>query len=395
MRRGRRQVALLAFLGFVSPSVLARPAGSASPETVEQLIDVGGHKLHVLVAGSGTPTVVLDGGLGDSLASWRDIFPVIAGFTRVVAYDRAGYGRSDPGPEPRSYVRVATELHELLKRAGIAPPYVLVGHSLGGAHIRAFAHLFKDEVAGLVFVDPMSEEAFASARQEEIEKDVARQDAAVKNGPAGVRGEWAFTKEEQVHNFPDLRSLGAPPDAPMALLVASRGRPPLWVRSLLSHYGRWIADASEGYLVVTADSGHYIQRDEPDLVTSAIRRVVFPSAEKALARIIAEQGVGPALAAYRKMKDRYPAEYLKERILNSLGYERLQAGHVDDAIAFFKLNVELYPSAFNTYDSLAEAYVVKGERQAAIEHYRKSLALNPDNANATKMLKKLEEGLQQ
>jgi pimeloyl-ACP methyl ester carboxylesterase len=393
MKRIRRQVALLGLLSLVSRPAPAQPARSNPPETTEQFIDVDGRTMHLRVGGSGTPTVVLDSGLGDSLAPWNDIFPAIAGFTRVVAYDRAGYGRSDPGPEPRSYGAVATELHTLLTRAGFAPPYVLVGHSLGGAHIRAFAHLFKDDVAGLVFVDPISEEMFAAASSEERKKDREEQDAAVSKGPPGVRGEWAFSREESLHDFPQLRSLGTPPDVPMAVLVASRGRPRLWVRSLLSQYGRWIADASEGYLLVTADSGHYIQRDEPGLVISAIRRVVFPSAEKALARLVEEKGVLAAIATYRDMKARYPTDYLQERTLNRLGYERLQGGHVDDAIAIFKLNVEMYSDGFNTHDSLAEAYMVKGNRQAAIEHYRKSLALNPDNSNARLMLKKLEDGL--
>ena len=90
------------------------------------------------------------------------------------------------------------------------------------------------------------------------------------------------------------------------------------------------------------------------------------------------------------MKSRYPAEYFKERLLNVFGYEQLQAGHLDDAIAVFKLNVEMYPGGFNAYDSLAEAYMAKGDRQAAAENYRQSLALNPENTNATQMLKKLE-----
>jgi len=390
MNRLTPQTTLLSLLIFGAHSAVAQPSKSDPVATHEEHIDVGGHGLRLQVAGSGTPTVVFDSGLGDGLAPWREILPAIARFTRAVAYDRAGYGQSDPGPDPRSYVRVATELHTLLNRANVKPPYVLVGHSLGGAHIRAFAHLFKDEVAGLVFVDPISEEVWAAASEQEKEKSLQDQDAEVKNGSPGLRGEWAFTREESLRGFPELRSLGMPPDVPMALLVAGRGRPPHWVRSVLAHYGRWIADATEGNLVVTADSGHYIQRDDPAMVVSTIRRVVFPSVENAVARLLSEKGVGPALAAYREMKARYPAEYFKERTLNSLGYHRLQAGHADDAIALFALNVEMYPDAFNAYDSLAEAYMVKGDRPAAIENYHRSLALNPENTNATQMLRRLE-----
>ena len=82
-------------------------------------------------------------------------------------------------------------------------------------------------------------------------------------------------------------------------------------------------------------------------------------------------------------------EYFSERILNTLGYEQLRAKHIPEAIALFQLNVEVYPKAFNTYDSLAEAYAAKGDREAAIKNYRKSLSLNPDNTNAVESLKKL------
>ena len=178
----------------------------------------------------------------------------------------------------------------------------------------------------------------------------------------------------------------------MMLLVAGRGRPPHWVQSVLEQYGKWIADATEGGLVVTSDSSHYIQRDEPSLVVSAIRRVVFPSVQNALERAIKEKGVDAAIGLYRQMRQRYPAEFFRESILNVLGYQQLNAKHVQEAIALFKLNVEVYPNGFNTYDSLAEAYMVQGDREAAIKNYRKSLALNPDNTNAVSMLKKLGAG---
>ena len=390
MKRISLGIALVCLLLICSVSTLPQSNTSRSASPQESYVDVGGHKLRLQVAGSGTPTVVLDSGMGDSLESWRDVFPTIAGFTRVVAYDRAGLGRSDPGPEPRSYLRVATDLHALLERANLKPPYVLVGHSLGGAHIRAFAHLFKDQVAGVVFVDPLSE-TFPAPGDPVLQKVMEQQDSAMKGAPPGPRSEWAFTGAQALQGFPELRSFRPPPDVPMALLVAGRNRAPGWVKALLAHYGTWIGDATEGHLVVTPDSGHYIQREDPALVVTAIRRVVFPSVQNALARLIKDKGVGTAVTAYREMKGRYPADSFKERILNVLGYQELRARRVDNAIALLGLNVEMYPESSNPYDSLAEAYMVKGDRQAAIDNYRKSLALNPGNTNATAMLKKLQD----
>ena len=384
----RCSLATLGLLLCVCPSLLAQQARPAPPSNT-QYVDVGGYKLRMQVAGSGNPTVVLEAGGRESLEAWSNVFPEIARFTRVVAYDRAGLGKSEIGPEPRSFTRYATELHTMLHGAGISPPYVLVGHSMGAAVLRAFAHLFPNEIAGLVFVDPFNEQIFRSVSPKEKEEEIARQDAAAKNGSAGQQAEWRMAKGQAENDFPELGSFGRPPDVPMMLLVAGRERGPYWVKAVLAEYGTWIAEDSEGGLVVDPESRHHIQQDNPALVIAAIRRVVFPSVQNALERIIKEKGVDAAISLYRRMKQHYPAEYFNEVTLNTLGYQQLQSQHVREAIALFKLNAEMYPDGFNTYDSLAEAYMAQGDREAAIMNYRKSLALDPNNTNAVSMLKKL------
>src|SRR5215207_8425940 len=92
-----------------------------------QLIDVGGYQLHIHCVGQGSPTVILESGLANMSADWANVQPLVAERTRVCAYDRAGIGWSDPGPQPRDPRQIAGELHTLLGRAGIAGPYVLVG----------------------------------------------------------------------------------------------------------------------------------------------------------------------------------------------------------------------------------------------------------------------------
>jgi pimeloyl-ACP methyl ester carboxylesterase len=136
------------------------------------LVDVGGSKLHLACAGEGSPTVVLEAALGASSVSWSLVQPEVARVTRVCSYDRAGFGWSEAGPQPRTARRIATELHVLLERAGIAPPYVLVGHSYGGVVARVFAHNYRTEVAGLVFVDPAHPEDWVRpAPKEQVKID--------------------------------------------------------------------------------------------------------------------------------------------------------------------------------------------------------------------------------
>jgi pimeloyl-ACP methyl ester carboxylesterase len=118
-------------------------------------VDVGGHKLHLLITGDehGGPTVVLEAGGMATSPQWAMIQPGIAEFARVVSYDRAGLGWSETGPKPRDARTIARELHTALRNAGLPGPYVLVGASLGGPFATVFADAFRDETAALVLVD--------------------------------------------------------------------------------------------------------------------------------------------------------------------------------------------------------------------------------------------------
>jgi pimeloyl-ACP methyl ester carboxylesterase len=128
-------------------------AESRVPPPPGRLVDIGGYRLHVDCTGSGTPTVILEAGLGDFGLSWSEVQPALAKSTRVCSYDRAGLGWSDAGPSPRDPTRETDELHTLLSRADIAPPYLVVGHSYGGDLSRLFVRRFPQGVAGLVLVE--------------------------------------------------------------------------------------------------------------------------------------------------------------------------------------------------------------------------------------------------
>ena len=121
-----------------------------------QMVDIGGYRLHLYCVGEnveGNPTIILEHGLGATSAAWARVQPEIAKTIRVCAYDRAGMGWSDPGPEPRDAEHIATELHSLLQNAGIPGPYVLVGWSFGGLYVRVYAGKYPSEVSGMVLLD--------------------------------------------------------------------------------------------------------------------------------------------------------------------------------------------------------------------------------------------------
>jgi pimeloyl-ACP methyl ester carboxylesterase len=125
-----------------------------------QLVDVGGYRMHIYCTGEGSPTVILDALFPGTVSNWAWVQPEIARTTRVCAYDQAGLGWSDSGPQPRDARQRARELHILLTRARIPGPYVLVGHSLGGLSVRMFADQYPNDVAGMALIEASDPDAW-------------------------------------------------------------------------------------------------------------------------------------------------------------------------------------------------------------------------------------------
>lgn len=292
----RRAVCLLALvtgLLVASPALLhAEPQGAqGSP----RMIDVGGLKLRAQIAGqarAGKPAVVFVGGLGDSLEAWKLVQPAVADLAQTVAYDRAGLGQSEPdsaAPTPR---HVAAQLHALLQNAGIKPPYVLVGHSLGGPYVRMFAGLYSSEVAGLVFVDPKD---FTPTRAEQVavwtelgpgEAGLNAQEKAMEQQFASaapvVHAEAEVALQLDKSGWEDFRSLPPFPDVPVVILMAGKIDVPPPVKAIMGKHRvlsllRLAAQVPDGTLVATTRSGHYIHSSEPELVVWAIRRALDSS----------------------------------------------------------------------------------------------------------------------
>ena len=120
-----------------------------------EMVSVSGHNLHIYCTGkpSGGPTVVMDAGLGGGVLDWQTVQPKVATFARVCSYDRSGLAWSESGQNPRTSQRIVKELHALLSECRRGGPYVLVGHSFGGANVQLYASEYPEEVAGMVLVD--------------------------------------------------------------------------------------------------------------------------------------------------------------------------------------------------------------------------------------------------
>jgi pimeloyl-ACP methyl ester carboxylesterase len=170
-------------------------AGSAPSDAIYtqpgQMVSANGARLSFYCTGSGSPAVVFDSGWEDWAPAWAKVQPKIAEWTRACSYDRAGAGFSDPGPMPRTSVRIADELHTALRNAGITGPYILVGHAFGGDVVRTFADRYIGDVAGLVLIDADATDLETKAMQEEDHRGNARgvaslrkcRDAVAENRP--------------------------------------------------------------------------------------------------------------------------------------------------------------------------------------------------------------------
>jgi pimeloyl-ACP methyl ester carboxylesterase len=131
-----------------------------------EMVDVNGHLMHINCMGEGGPTVILEAANLGMSAHWVRVQQQLAQTTRVCAYDRAGMGWSEPGPEPRDARQISSELHALLKGAADTEgPYVLVGHSYGGLYARMYAARYSDETAGVVLVDSSHPEQFTRTQE--------------------------------------------------------------------------------------------------------------------------------------------------------------------------------------------------------------------------------------
>ncbi len=155
-----KSLALLIAATFVSGLIYEQFGRRQDRKRIPQIgrsVDVGGRSLNIYCSGAGAPAVILESASGIGL-EWGPIQTEVAKFTEACWYDRAGMGWSDPGPFPRTAEAIASDLHHLLNRAGVSPPFVLAGFSFGGLPLREYNGLFPSEVAGMVLVDSTHED---------------------------------------------------------------------------------------------------------------------------------------------------------------------------------------------------------------------------------------------
>lgn len=228
----------------------------------------------LVVAGSGSPTVVFESGIGQGKRNWAPVFNRVSELTRAVAYDRAGYGQSETSDLPRDGLQLVLELRDLLRTEGLGPPYVLVGHSLGGTMVKLFAKTWPDEVAGVVLVDARHEEFTQRCRQVGVHRLLYEPPEAFVNMlPPVPRAELLAAPL----TLKQARRAGHFPDVPLIVLTQSNATS-RWPQALgkvwLASQRRMAGMSSLGRIKVVGDAGHNVHMDKPDVVVRAVTGVV-------------------------------------------------------------------------------------------------------------------------
>lgn len=276
----------------------------------KRFITIDGNKIRVNTIGTDNrkdsqPVVVFESGLGTPMDNWDRVLEGVSALAPVVTYDRPGIGESDPDNEMPTIKNVSEKLIRILNHLGIAPPYILVGHSLGGAYVRGFAAYHPGLLAGLVIIDPAD---FTETRLNKRNPylDIGLTDGQIdtlfrkwqkeeeenrdlpSNKPKSIVEEGDVLAQMRATDFNEITSSGLP-DIPVHILTGGRYDTPqayrikelddslLFRAKMKNRVERWtdvIQSVDKGMLLYSGDAGHFVQWDDPELVISSIRIVL-------------------------------------------------------------------------------------------------------------------------
>jgi pimeloyl-ACP methyl ester carboxylesterase len=246
-------------------------SAACGSEIRAQVETVDGRETEVATAGEdGGATVVFEAGLGDDWMPWHEVASQVADHAPVFAYSRPGYGASGPATTERDPKTVVAELRSLLTAQGYEPPFVLVGHSIGGGYMELFAKAHPEEVAGVVLVDPRHRDFLSACEDAQLDL------CGIPDGVLETQGETLIAEYRAYAQASDeIRAAGSFGDYPVRVLTASEQAGSAERRELWLRLHRSLAEeANDGEHIVVDGATHYIQLDRPEIVVEAILSVL-------------------------------------------------------------------------------------------------------------------------
>jgi pimeloyl-ACP methyl ester carboxylesterase len=361
------------------------------------MVDVGPNKLHVVQMGEGPYTVVFEAGFGSDMGAWRKVAPEIAKKAKVLVYSRAGLGQSPARQYGMPLEESAAEFEQMLAAVKATGPFILVGHSYGAFLIRTYAARHPADVAGMVFVDPADEGIETVLKRLDDKRVAIDRRALLLMTPPAMQDDLRLI--QQIMYKGSLPAMAALPDVPAVVLTSVRAdaqadffiETPQAVRIKRERHQAFFAQFSSGAHVVTANSGHAIQLQEPELVSAAVEQVLDGARRNAqrlaqqqakkvlmgeLEKVSASLASGQAAAAESTLAAAIRASGMGEGQVNTLGFDVLTKGkQVELAAGILKQNARTYAQSHNAADSYGEALLAQGLPRDARLQFERALAL--------------------
>lgn len=377
----------------------------AAAQGTEKMITIGSGQLHTIEAGDGPYTIIFESGFMSDLSVWHKVAPVATKHGKIVLYSRAGIGKSPARPHVLNLSQHTEELKQLIDTMQIKTPIILVGHSYGGWVVREFAAKYSKQIAGLVLVDPANESLEVELKRINPEKVLQDQKRLESMAPPAAKADLALV--QKIFDEAKLPTTSAIPDMPMAILTSTQvtrnnpffqeTAPALAVKRDL--HARFFAQFSNGAHIVTNQSGHHIQLDEPHLVTEAINLVITnieketQKRERQIAKQKARQtmmgelekadallNANKAQEARNLLNEALKASQFSEGEINQLGFDMLEkAKKASLAEIVLAYNVSRFPQSDNAYDSHGEALLALNKFEEAKTQFQQALRIGKAN----------------
>jgi pimeloyl-ACP methyl ester carboxylesterase len=380
---------------------------SQQPTEISGYLNVKNGELYYEVKGQGKETIVF---VHDGLVHaevWENQFSTFAENYRVIRYDRRGYGRSINPDTTYSNVEDLRAVFDYFK----IHKAIVIGMSAGGGLAIDFTLKYPEKISSLILVGAVvsgfsySEHMLTRGGRLTLE-DYTNQEKLleyfVKEDPYEIAPENQEAREKlwkimeaNPHNIDFSKNrLAEQPERPAVEALNEIHAPALIVvgeydiPDVFAHAGAIEAGIQHSQKVIIRNAGHLVPFEQPDLFNTQIMNFLNGAD---FFWILNTQGITEAIEMFEKKREEDHSWVPFDEIrMNMIGYQYLQSGKAKEAVELFKLNVLAYPNSANAYDSLGEAYSVIEEKELAIANYKKSLELNPDNANAVEMLKIIE-----
>ena len=362
----------------------------SNAQTLDTLIDAGGYKLHFhIIKGSGTP-ILFDAGGGDDATAWNDFLPKVFKATgaTLIAYDRAGFGKSTFDTTKHGLLNGVIGLETGLHKLGYDKKIILVAHSQGAFHATVYACRNPGKVKAAVLIDG-STACWFEPRLNSIQHQNDIDRLKFKQTKPGTY----YQLGDLTCNVKFLAKSPFPASIPAIDFVS--GNPPFDnekdAQDWRNCHSEFVRAANNRTAITAYNCGHYIFLDNPALVVNAIVKAYSETLTGKAKSEFLVRAINDDIKSINEAKKAEAANRHSEGSLNSWGYTLLNQGKAAEALEVFKLNTMLFPNSWNAFDSYGETLLKAGQKAEAIKMYEKSVELNPGSENGKKVLKALEK----